>query len=79
MRHNNTAVSKHNSNVITEYPDVLTPEDVMEFLSIGRNTVYNILKTGELPSIKIGKQYRIPKRYVLQYLYPCYNEVSIDG
>lgn len=63
---------------LTDYPDVLTPEEVQSFLSVGRNTVYNLLKSGDLQSIRIGKLYRIPKPYLLQYLSPCYNEVSID-
>lgn len=66
-------------NKLENYPDVLTPDDVMAFLSIGRNTVYNILKTGELPSIRIGKQYRIPKRSVVGFLNSCYNVHNIDG
>ena len=63
---------------LTDCPDVLTPEEVQSFLSVGRNTVYNLLKSGDLKSIRIGKLYRIPNPYLLQYLNPCYNEVSID-
>ena len=79
MKQNDTTTNTHKNNVLAEYPDVLTPEDVMNFLSIGRNTVYSILKTGELSSVKVGKQYRIPKKYILEYLYPCYNGINIDG
>lgn len=56
------------SRYINDYPDVLKPEDVMTILGIGKNTVYRMLKSGELKSIKVGKQYRIPKKYLLQYL-----------
>ena len=63
---------------LADYPDVLTPEEVQTFLSVGRNTIYNLLKSGELQSIRIGKLYRIPKPYLMQYLHPCYNEVSND-
>ena len=78
MKKDNTSNTRRN-NILSEYPDVLTPEDVMHFLSIGRNTVYNILKTGELSSVKVGKQYRIPKKFMIQYLDPCYNGITIDG
>ena len=61
---------------LDDLPDILQVEDVMEFLHIGRNTMYQLLKTGEFPSIKIGRQYRIPKQYLLSYLdHGCYNSV----
>lgn len=57
-----------NSRYINDYPDVLTPEETMAVLNIGKNSIYKLLQTGELKSIKIGKQYRIPKKYLLQYI-----------
>ena len=58
----------NNSRYIDEYSDVLTPEEVMSILGIGRNSVYKLLKSKELKSIKIGKLYKIPKNYLLKYL-----------
>ena len=63
---------------LEDYPDVLTPEELQSFLAVGRSTIYSLLKSGDLHSIRIGRQYRIPKQYILQYLYPCYNGKSID-
>ncbi|MCD8250178.1 MAG: helix-turn-helix domain-containing protein [Lachnospiraceae bacterium] len=40
----------------------------MSLLGVGRNTVYKLLKSGEIRSIRVGNQYRIPKEYLLQYL-----------
>ena len=31
-----------------EYPDILTIEDTLEILDIGRNTLYALLRTGDL-------------------------------
>lgn len=56
------------SRYINDYPDVLTPEDAMAILSIGKNTVYKLLQNGELESFKIGRQYRIPKNSLLKYI-----------
>lgn len=39
---------------------MLTPQDVMGRLYIGKGKVYELLRTGKLKSIRIGKQYRIP-------------------
>lgn len=64
--------------MIDNYPDVLTPDEVKAILSIGRNAIYGLLKSGELKSLRIGKLYRIPKKYLMDYLYPCYNSGSND-
>ena len=61
---------------ISDYPDVLTPDEVRQILDIGKNAVYDLLKTGKLQSIKIGKLYRIPKNYLQKFLgidVSCYN------
>lgn len=44
-----------------DLPDVLTPDEVKDYLKIGRNTVYRMLREGEIPSVRIGKLYRVPK------------------
>ena len=59
---------------LDDLPDVMQVEDVMAFLQIGRNTMYQLLRTCEFPAIKIGRQYRIPKKLLLSYLdQGCYN------
>ncbi len=54
--------------LLKDYKDVLLPEDVMEILHIGRSKMYGCLSDGTIPSIKIGKKYRIPKPYLKEYL-----------
>ncbi len=44
-----------------DLPDMVTPEDAMSFLQMSRNTVYALLKSGEIPSIKFGRLIRIQK------------------
>jgi excisionase family DNA binding protein len=56
--------------MLSEYKDVLLPEDIQKILHIGRNTVYKYLAEGKIRSIKIGKKYRIPKNYLLEFIYP---------
>ena len=43
---------------LDNYPDVLTPNDIMQILSIGRNKVYELLNDGTLKSIRIGRKHR---------------------
>lgn len=38
---------------------VLQPADVMEILGIGKNTVYDLLNSGELRGFRIGRSWRI--------------------
>ncbi len=57
------------SGFLRGYPDVLRPEDVQEILQTGRNTTYKLLKSGAIRSILIAGKYRIPKRYLLDFLY----------
>lgn len=58
------------SQMLTEYSEVLLPEDVQKILHTGRNTVYNYLVSGKIRSHKIGGKYKIPKRYLLEFIYP---------
>lgn len=48
---------------LSDYPDILTPEHVRVLLHIGKNKVYELLQSGEIKSVRIGQQYRIPKMW----------------
>ncbi len=58
------------TKMFSEYNDVLLPQDLQKILQTGRNTVYNYLKKGKIRSLKIGGAYKIPKLYLLEFLYP---------
>lgn len=51
-----------------EYPDVLTTKDLQNILGISCKTVFRLLHSGQIKSIKVGRNFRIPKIYLLQYL-----------
>lgn len=40
----------------------------MPLLSIGRNTAYALVRSGQIRSFRIGRCYRIPKDSVTEYL-----------
>ena len=48
--------------------DFMKLEEVMEYLNIGKNTMYGLLKSGELNAFKIGKVWKIPKASVEDYV-----------
>ena len=47
------------------YPDVVSVEEI---LRIGKNAVYQLLKDGAIKSIKVGKRYVVPKKYIIDFL-----------
>lgn len=62
---------------LDSYPDVLTPEEAMKVLGVGRNKIYDLLKSGCIKSLRLGKLYRIPKKYLQLFIDSCYNENDI--
>lgn len=55
-------------NMFTEYPDIITVEDLQNMLRIGRNSAYNMLKDGTIEAIKAGRNYIIPKAAVIKFV-----------
>ena len=51
-----------------ELPLTLRVEVLMPILDIGRNTAYELVRCGTIRSIRIGKQLRIPKDALVEYL-----------
>lgn len=51
-----------------EYPDVLTVQMCCQALNLGRNSMYNMLKSKEINSIMCGHKYLIPKIYLIDYI-----------
>ena len=51
-----------------ELPLTLRVEDLMPILGIGRNTAYELVRSGKIRSIRIGRQLRIPKDAIQDYL-----------
>lgn len=48
--------------------DLLSAQEIAEILKISRNTVYELIKRGELNSSKVGKQVRVARGEVDAYL-----------
>lgn len=51
-----------------DIPLVLTVEELMPILCIGRNTAFALVRSGQIKSIRTGKQIRILKHELLEYL-----------
>ena len=60
--------NKSHSRSAAELPLVLRVEDLTQILSIGRNTAYELVRSGKVKSIRIGKSYRITREAIAEYL-----------
>lgn len=45
-----------------------TPEEIAERLNLSKSSIYGLLRSGELESIKIGAQYRVPESVLDAFL-----------
>ena len=60
---------KENYQVMfTNYPDVVNIAQLKNMLGIGLTLAYRLVKQNTIKSIKIGREYKIPKRNVISYL-----------
>ena len=64
----NTAINIIDTNLFESYPDVVNVEEIQQMLRIGKNAVYDLLKNQAIKSIKVGKKYVVPKKYVIDFL-----------
>lgn len=54
--------------MFSQYPDVVSINELMDMLKISKNTAYTLLREEKIKNVKICKRYRIPKRYIIDYL-----------
>ena len=51
-----------------DLPLALRVEDLMPVLGISRNTAYELVRSGKIRSVRIGRQIRVPKSAVSEFL-----------
>jgi excisionase family DNA binding protein len=60
-------------------PDLLTVEDVMARLKVGRHMVYDLIRSRRLASVQIGRCRRIPDQSLKQYIDSLVKEAAPHG
>ena len=53
---------------MTDNNEIMKFEEVMEYLNIGKSTLYKLLRSREITSFKIGKVWKIPRQSVEDYI-----------
>ena len=48
--------------------DILTAYEAMDYLGIGENTLYRLLKSGELGAFRIGRIWKIPRKAIDEFI-----------
>ena len=55
--------------MLTDYTDYLTPYEAADEFGISLTTVYNLLRAKKIPGLKIGKNWRISKDAMENFIY----------
>ena len=57
------------NKLLSGYPEIMNIEQMCDALGgISTRTGYKLLKEGKIKSIKVGREYRIIKTYVTEFL-----------
>ncbi len=54
--------------MFNNYPDVVDIKQLREMLGVGITKAYTLVNKNIIPSKKIGREYKIPKVMVINYL-----------
>lgn len=53
---------------IADAPDLLTVAEVRRILPAGRNLLYEMLKDGRLPSVRLGRRLMVPRAGLARFI-----------
>ena len=51
-----------------DYPDIVTVAQLQEMLHISRQLAYALINSGQIPALKVGNSFRIPKIRVIEFV-----------
>lgn len=57
-----------NGKLFQNYPDVVDVNHLSTMLGISKKLAYRLVSNGDIGSVKVGRSYKIPKTFVVQYL-----------
>lgn len=62
--------------IFRDFPDVMSVEQMSRALGICTKTAYRLLRNNEIEYILIGRNYKIPKKNIIDYLRLSGEQVS---
>lgn len=63
------------SIMFRDYPDVVGVKDLKNMLGLSDKKVYELIRSGLIPTIPCGKVYKVAKINVIDYLFSNKNNV----
>ena len=60
-------MNSKNNEMFTEYPDIVTIDDIKKMIHVGRATALDLAR-GPLGGVIVGNKFRIPKINVIKYM-----------
>ena len=58
----------NDKSLFADYPDIVSVEDLMEMLKIGKVLAYRIIDEKKIKAIKIGREYKITKESIIKLI-----------
>ena len=62
------SIKENYEMMFTSYPDLVDITQLKEMLGIGITLAYKLVRKKTIQALKVGKQYKIPKRNIISYL-----------
>jgi excisionase family DNA binding protein len=56
------------STLLADLPELLRVEEFATWAGVGKGTAYEAIRSGELPSVRIGRLVRIPRAGVAEWM-----------
>lgn len=54
--------------MLDDLPSILTVRQLSQILRVGINNAYALVRDGQIHSVRVGRQYRIPAQAVHEFL-----------
>lgn len=61
-------IAKVQPRRLNELPAVCSICELAAYLRVGKNTAYELIQTGQIPAVRVGRQFRIRREAVLEFL-----------
>ena len=62
------SIKENYEMMFTSYPDLVDITQLKEMLGIGITLAYRLVRNNTIQALKVGRQYKIPKRNIISYL-----------
>ncbi len=65
---NNPILYSSSVTIPQEYPDIMTVPELAEYLGIGKNKAYDLLRNGTIKGFRIGASWKVSREAVDYYI-----------